>query len=88
MKLFFLKEKFILAENTADAEKMLFSYGYGANIVTSAKRRVQQNVHLTRRILHLEKINTTLRHEIEREGNKIKELTDEVYKYRNYLLIV
>ena len=25
---------------------MLFSYGYGANIVTSVKRRIQQNVHL------------------------------------------
>ena len=57
---------------------MLFSYGYGANIVTSAKRRIQQNVHLTRRILHLEKINTSLRHEIERERNKSKEIGEEV----------
>jgi hypothetical protein len=57
---------------------MLFSYGYGANIVTNAKRRIQQNVHLTRRILHLEKINTSLRHEVERERNKSKELSEEV----------
>jgi progesterone-induced-blocking factor 1 len=70
--------EYFSAENTADAEKMLFSYGYGANIVTSAKRRIQQNVHLTRRILHLEKINTSLRHEIDRERNKAKESTHEV----------
>jgi progesterone-induced-blocking factor 1 len=67
-----------IAENNEDAEKLLFSYGYGANIVTSAKRRMQQNVHLTRRILQLEKLNTSLRHELEREREVQKELTNEV----------
>ena len=52
---------------------MLFSYGYGANIVTSVKRR----------ILHLEKINTSLRHEIERERSKSKELSEEVNFQKN-----
>ena len=57
---------------------MLYSYGYGANIVTSAKRRIQQNVHLTKRILHLERLNTTLRRELEKERATCKELKDDV----------
>jgi len=32
-----------------EAEKVLFSYGYGANIPTTAKQRMKQSVHLARR---------------------------------------
>lgn len=29
-------------DNEADAEKVMFSYGYGANVPTTARRRLQQ----------------------------------------------
>ena len=29
-------------ENESDAERVLFSYGYGANVPSTAKRRMQQ----------------------------------------------
>jgi len=32
----------VLVENESDAEKVLFSYGYGANVPSTAKRRMQQ----------------------------------------------
>ncbi len=44
----------------------------------NAKRRIQQNVHLTKRMLNLEQINTTLRLELNRERNNYKELHDQV----------
>jgi len=40
-------------------ERMLFSYGYGANIPLTAKRRMKQSVELARRVLQLEKINSS-----------------------------
>lgn len=60
------------------AEKLLLSYGYGSNLMLNAKRRIQQNVHLTKRILHLEQVNTTLRHELGKERKSVKELEDQV----------
>ena len=39
----------ILVENDRDADKVLFSYGYGASLPTSAKRRLQHSVHLAKR---------------------------------------
>ena len=33
---------FLLVENESDAERVLFSYGYGANVPSTAKRRMQQ----------------------------------------------
>ena len=36
------------------------------------------SVHLARRVLQLEKINTSLRQEVEREKKKIHQLADEV----------
>ncbi|KAH3849855.1 hypothetical protein DPMN_092259 [Dreissena polymorpha] len=65
-------------ENEEEAEKVLFSYGYGANVPSTAKRRLQQSVHLARRVLQLEKINTSLRQEIDREKKKIVQLAEEV----------
>jgi hypothetical protein len=64
---------------------LLLSYGYGSNMMLNAKRRIQQNVHLTKRMLNLEQINTTLRLELARERNNFKELQDQVSF--NYLII-
>jgi progesterone-induced-blocking factor 1 len=61
-----------------EAERMLMSYGYGTNVMMSAKRKIQQNVHLTKRVLQLEQLNTTLRHELARERNSHRELEDQV----------
>ena len=36
------------------------------------------SVHLARRVLALEKVNTQLRQDMEREKNKIKQLAEEV----------
>ncbi len=33
---------FFVVENEDEAERVLFSYGYGANIPTTAKRRLKQ----------------------------------------------
>ncbi|XP_059147396.1 progesterone-induced-blocking factor 1-like [Physella acuta] len=65
-------------EDEKDAEKVLFSYGYGANVASTAKRRMQQSVHLARRVLQLEKTNTGLRREIQEDKNKINSLIKEV----------
>ncbi|KAK6173888.1 hypothetical protein SNE40_017265 [Patella caerulea] len=72
-------------ENEADAEKVLFSYGYGANVPSNSKRRLQQSVHLARRVIQLEKANTSLRQEINREKTRTQELADEI-KSSNELL--
>lgn len=32
----------LLVENEEEAERVLFSYGYGANVPTTAKRRLKQ----------------------------------------------
>lgn len=66
------REFSFLVENDTDAERMLFSYGYGASLPTSAKRRLQHSVHLAKRVIQLEQANTSLRVELERERkNKI-----------------
>lgn len=44
----------------------------------NSKRRIQQNVHLTKRILHLEQVNTTLRIELNKERENIKEMINQV----------
>ncbi|XP_052675379.1 progesterone-induced-blocking factor 1-like [Crassostrea angulata] len=72
-------------EDDQEAEKVLFSYGYGANVPTTSKRRLQQSVHLARRVLALEKINTQLRQDLEREKTKIKQLAEEL-KNNNTIL--
>lgn len=72
-------------DNEEEAEKVLFSYGYGANVPSTAKRRLQQSVHLARRVLQLEKINTSLRQDVDREKKKILQLAEEV-KSANSLL--
>lgn len=34
--------QFSAVENEVEAERVLFSYGYGANVPTTAKRRLKQ----------------------------------------------
>uniref|UniRef100_A0A8C5LYF7 Progesterone immunomodulatory binding factor 1 n=1 Tax=Leptobrachium leishanense TaxID=445787 RepID=A0A8C5LYF7_9ANUR len=54
-------------ENDIEAERVLFSYGYGANVPTTAKRRLQQSVHLARRLLQLERQNSLLVKDVENQ---------------------
>ncbi|XP_056628479.1 progesterone-induced-blocking factor 1 [Triplophysa dalaica] len=72
-------------ENEDEAERVLFSYGYGANIPTTAKRRLKQSVHLARRILQLEKQNTLLRRDLERQTTHTSQISEEL-KAANKLL--
>ena len=71
--------------NETEAEKMLLSYGYGSNIVLNSKRRIQQNVHLTKRILHLEQLNTTMRIELNKERANYKEIQDQLEVAKNVI---
>nr|XP_057914485.1 progesterone-induced-blocking factor 1 [Doryrhamphus excisus] len=65
-------------ENEEEAERVLFSYGYGANVPTTAKRRLQQSVHLARRVLQLERQNTSLRRDLERHQSQTGQISDEL----------
>ena len=69
----------------ADAEGVLFAYGFGANVPSNAKRRMQQSVHLARRVLQLERANTSLKHNLDQELKKNEQLSNEV-KNSNSLL--
>jgi progesterone-induced-blocking factor 1 len=64
--------------NDNESEKLLSSYGYGSNIIINSKRRLQQNVNLTKRILKLEQLNTTLRHDLTRERQLNSELKEKI----------
>uniref|UniRef100_A0A7N8XMS5 Progesterone immunomodulatory binding factor 1 n=1 Tax=Mastacembelus armatus TaxID=205130 RepID=A0A7N8XMS5_9TELE len=75
-------------ENEEEAERVLFSYGYGANVPTTAKRRLKQSVHLARRVLQLERQNTALRRELETHqsqtlstANQLLQQTQQPYSY-------
>ncbi|XP_016109298.1 progesterone-induced-blocking factor 1-like [Sinocyclocheilus grahami] len=65
-------------ENEDEAERVLFSYGYGANIPSTAKRRLKQSVHLARRVLQLEKQNTLLRRDLERQTAHGSQISEEL----------
>uniref|UniRef100_A0A8D0KG87 Progesterone immunomodulatory binding factor 1 n=1 Tax=Salvator merianae TaxID=96440 RepID=A0A8D0KG87_SALMN len=64
-------------ENEDEAERVLFSYGYGANVPTTAKRRLKQSVHLARRLLQLEKQNTLLAKDLDRQKEQITQISQE-----------
>ncbi|KAL2087881.1 hypothetical protein ACEWY4_016709 [Coilia grayii] len=64
--------------NEEEAERVLFSYGYGANVPTTAKRRLKQSVHLARRVLQLEKQNVQLRRDLERQNSQTGKITNEL----------
>ncbi|KAM6956355.1 progesterone-induced-blocking factor 1 [Aplochiton taeniatus] len=65
-------------DNEEEAERVLFSYGYGANVPTTAKRRLKQSVHLARRVLQLEKQNTLLRRDLERHNTHSGHIAEEL----------
>ncbi|XP_033100257.1 progesterone-induced-blocking factor 1-like [Anneissia japonica] len=65
-------------DNEDEAERVLFSYGYGANVPTTSKRRLKQSVHLARRVLNLERINTSLRKELDQSKTKLSQLGNEL----------
>ncbi len=69
---------YLVVENDSDANKILFSYGYGASLPTSAKRRLQHSVHLAKRVIQLEQANTSLRLELDRERKKKVDTQHEV----------
>jgi progesterone-induced-blocking factor 1 len=87
-----------LVDNEEDAERVLFSYGFGTSIPTNSKRRARQSVQLARRVLKLERVNASLRQQLEggeRERNGLKEkvrtLCEQLElseKPQNYLLEV
>nr|XP_020494849.1 progesterone-induced-blocking factor 1 [Labrus bergylta] len=65
-------------ENEEEAERVLFSYGYGANVPTTAKRRLKQSVHLARRVLQLERQNTSLRRELDTHKSQTGQVSEEL----------
>ncbi|KAM9727074.1 progesterone-induced-blocking factor 1 [Menidia menidia] len=65
-------------ENEEEAERVLFSYGYGANVPTTARRRLKQSVHLARRVLQLERQNTSLRRELETQQSQTGQISEEL----------
>lgn len=89
-------------EDSSDAERVLFSYGFGTTIPAQSRRRLQQrylvtnsphvfnscippvpSVHLARRVLQLEKINTVLRDQLKRGEDKIEALEQELEASRD-----
>ncbi|XP_077469219.1 progesterone-induced-blocking factor 1 isoform X1 [Stigmatopora argus] len=65
-------------ENEEEAERVLFSYGYGANVPTTARRRLQQSVHLARRVLQLERENTSVRRDLEKHQSQTGQISEEL----------
>ncbi|XP_031556074.1 progesterone-induced-blocking factor 1-like, partial [Actinia tenebrosa] len=72
-------------DNEVEAERVLFAYGYGANVPSTTKRRMQQSVHLARRVLQLERANTSLRNELDRESQKKDQLAEELHSATSLL---
>ncbi|XP_041531419.1 progesterone-induced-blocking factor 1 isoform X2 [Microtus oregoni] len=64
-------------ENEDEAERILYSYGYGANVPTTAKRRLQQSVHLARRVLQLEKQNSLILKDLDHQKDQVRQLSQE-----------
>ncbi|XP_023565431.1 progesterone-induced-blocking factor 1 isoform X3 [Octodon degus] len=64
-------------ENEDEAERILYSYGYGANVPTTAKRRLKQSVHLARRVLQLEKQNSLILKDLEHQKDQVTQLSQE-----------
>ncbi|XP_020921319.1 progesterone-induced-blocking factor 1 isoform X2 [Sus scrofa] len=72
-------------ENEDEAERILFSYGYGANVPTTAKRRLKQSVHLARRVLQLEKQNSLVLRDLEHQKNQVTQLSQELDRANSLL---
>ncbi|NXJ75658.1 PIBF1 factor, partial [Trogon melanurus] len=72
-------------ENELEAERVLFSYGYGANVPTTAKRRLKQSVHLARRLLQLEKQNSLLVKDLEHQKEQVTQISQELDRANSLL---
>ncbi|KAG6931870.1 progesterone immunomodulatory binding factor 1 [Chelydra serpentina] len=85
-------------ENEDEAERILFSYGYGANVPTTAKRRLKQRyvshfgkhcssyiVHLARRLLQLEKQNSLLVKDLEHQKEQVTQISQELQRANSLL---
>ncbi|XP_078204372.1 progesterone-induced-blocking factor 1 isoform X1 [Callithrix jacchus] len=72
-------------ENEDEAERVLFSYGYGANVPTTAKRRLKQSVHLARRVLQLEKQNSLILKDLEHRKDQVTQLSQELDRANSLL---
>nr|XP_006129118.1 progesterone-induced-blocking factor 1 [Pelodiscus sinensis] len=72
-------------ENEDEAERILFSYGYGANVPTTAKRRLKQSVHLARRLLQLEKQNSLLVKDLENQKEQVTQISQELHRANSLL---
>ncbi|KAM5288063.1 progesterone-induced-blocking factor 1 [Ctenodactylus gundi] len=65
-------------ENEDEAEKILYSCGYGANVPTTAKRRLKQSVQLARRVLQLGKQNSLILKDLEHKKDEVSQLSQEL----------
>ncbi|XP_051051251.1 progesterone-induced-blocking factor 1 [Phodopus roborovskii] len=72
-------------ENEDEAERILYSYGYGANVPTTAKRRLKQSVHLARRVLQLEKQNSLILKDLEHQKDQVRQLSQELDRANSLL---
>uniref|UniRef100_A0A8C8RKN1 Progesterone immunomodulatory binding factor 1 n=1 Tax=Pelusios castaneus TaxID=367368 RepID=A0A8C8RKN1_9SAUR len=72
-------------ENEDEAERILFSYGYGANVPTTAKRRLKQSVHLARRLLQLEKQNSLLVKDLDHQKEQVTQISQELHRANSLL---
>ncbi|XP_005037868.1 PREDICTED: progesterone-induced-blocking factor 1 [Ficedula albicollis] len=72
-------------EDEVEAERVLFSYGYGANVPTTAKRRLKQSVHLARRLLQLEKQNSMLVKDLEHQKEQVTQISQELDRANSLL---
>ncbi|CAD5116145.1 DgyrCDS5068 [Dimorphilus gyrociliatus] len=73
------------SESDRNGEDILLSYGYGANLPSMSKRRLQHSVQLARRVLQLEKECTLLKKQKEIEAEK-KEKTFEQLRQANEVI--
>uniref|UniRef100_A0A2K6G9H9 Progesterone immunomodulatory binding factor 1 n=1 Tax=Propithecus coquereli TaxID=379532 RepID=A0A2K6G9H9_PROCO len=76
---------FLLEKNVSHYTLVLFSYGYGANVPTTAKRRLKQSVHLARRVLQLEKQNSLILKDLEHQKNQVTQLSQELDRANSLL---
>lgn len=72
-------------EDDIEAERVLYSYGYGANIPTTAKRRLKQSVHLARRLLQLERLNSSLTKDLEQQKEQTAKVSLELDRTNSLL---
>ncbi|KAM6139915.1 LOW QUALITY PROTEIN: progesterone-induced-blocking factor 1 [Pterocles gutturalis] len=72
-------------EDEVEAERVLFSYGYGANVPTTAKRRLKQSVQLARRLLQLEKQNSLLVKDLEHQKQQVTKISQELDRANSLL---